>query len=74
VRAVVGGDERAAERGDHKCCDELLRPIEQEIDRILTTLNNTVVAMNSIRGRFALELSVDRCCASCCCRAFSQVK
>jgi hypothetical protein len=42
---VGGGDERAAERGDHQRCNELLRPIEREIDRILTTLNNTVAAM-----------------------------
>jgi hypothetical protein len=36
VRAVVGGGERAAEREDRKRCDELLAPIEREIDRILT--------------------------------------
>jgi hypothetical protein len=35
----------AAERGDHERCKKLLHPIEQEIDRILTTLNNTVAAM-----------------------------
>jgi hypothetical protein len=35
----------AAERGDDKRCYELLRPIEQEIDRIRDTLVKTAVAM-----------------------------
>jgi|AmaraimetFIIA100_FD_contig_81_1479265_length_1307_multi_3_in_0_out_0_2 phage gp29-like protein len=35
----------AAERGDHDRCRELLAPVEREINRILTTLNQTVVAM-----------------------------
>ena len=41
----------AAERGDPERCNELLRPIEDEINRILTTLNETIVA----KGRAPLQ-------------------